>query len=608
MVVGFIVTIATAQTENPRPNILWLSSEDHGPHMGSYGDELATTPHVDALASRGLRYDRAWSNAPVCAPARTALISGLYPQSSGSQHMRSYLPAPANKPFYPEFLRDAGYYCTNNSKTDYNLVAPTDLWAESSTNAHWQNRNDNQPFFAIFNAFVSHESRLRIRPHEPLLDASRITPPPYHPNEPAVRKDWAQYYDTVTLADAAAGRRLAELAEAGLSEDTIVFYFGDHGSGMPGSKRNPNNAGLHVPLIVYIPEKFAHLRPDDYEPGGASDRLVSFVDFAPTLLSLIGITPPDWMQGHAFLGEHIAPRPDFIHGFRGRMDERTDFVRSITDGRYVYVRNFRPDLPAGQFVGYQFRTPTTRIWYDQFVAGQTTPVQSAFWLPTPPEQLYDLHADPHETRNLAEVPALVGVKRRLHAALVDHAREIRDLGFWPEALIHARSAGLSPYDHARQRAAWDPSVIEFADIATLGRADDFDVLAAGLNDNDAVKRYWALRGLLIHDLAGSGVTNESIAERLRDDSPVVRVAAAEVLAHRGRQEGLDTLVRLADPAENNLFISIAALGALDRLGPAAASIHPAVAAFEREAPNLPSSRYSGYIGSLITHLLGEHRL
>lgn len=599
--------LATAQSEAFRPNVLWLTSEDHGPHMGCYGDPLATTPNVDRLATQGLRYNRAWSNAPVCAPARTALISGLYPTSTGGQHMRSAVPVPTDKPLYPTLLRDAGYYTTNNSKTDYNFIVSDDIWDETSNRAHWRNRPEGQPFFAIFNAVQSHESRLRVRPHDPLLDAARITPPPYHPNEPAVRKDWAQYYDTITLVDALAGERLAELAAAGLTEDTIVFYFGDHGSGMPGSKRNPNNAGLQIPLIVYIPEKFAHLRPADYVPGGASDRLVSFVDFAPTLLSLIGIEPPDWMQGRAFLGAHIAPAPAYNHGFRGRMDERTDFVRTVTDGRYVYVRNFRPDLPAGQYVGYQYLTPATRIWHDRWAAGETNAVQSAFWEPTPPEQLFDLSTDPHEVVNLAQDPAQTAVRQRLRQAMLDHAREIRDVGFLPEGEFHRRAAGAAPYDWARTDD-YPEALIAFVDEVTNTNlpAPSREYVLGHFASLDPAERYWMIKGATFR---GSTFLRDYAAalRALRHDlNADVQIAAAEALVRIGDDSGLAILARWADPAEADFFACLAALSAIDNLGAAAASLHDTVAGFPREAINLPHPRYGGYIGNLIEHLLNEH--
>jgi uncharacterized sulfatase len=306
------------------PNILWITCEDTGPELGCYGDKFA---------QRSLRYLTAWSNAPVCAPARTTIISGVYPTSTGGQHMRSEVRMPEFMKMYPQFLRERGYYCTNNSKEDYNLVKPGPVWDESSGQAHWKNRPAGKPFFSIFNLTISHESQIRTRPHTLEHDPARAPLPAYHPDMPEVRHDWAQYYDKVTAMDAQAGQRLAELVDAGLAEDTIIFFYGDHGSGMPRSKRWPYDSGLHVPLIVHVPDKVRDLAPQDYRPGGTTDRLVAFVDLAPTLLSLTGVQPPEWMQGHAFMGRHEAAPQQYLFGFRGRMDERTTWsVRCATSG------------------------------------------------------------------------------------------------------------------------------------------------------------------------------------------------------------------------------------------------------------------------------------
>ena len=225
--------------------------------MGAYGDDYADTPNLDALAAKGMIYTRAWSTAPVCAPARTTLISGVYPPSTGSQHMRSMTRLPASMKMYPQYLRDVGYYATNNSKEDYNLEKPGQVWDESSREAHWRKRKKGQPFFAIFNFTQSHESQLRTRPHEQVHDPAGVRVPAYHPDEPEVRQDWAQYYDKITVVDGLAAEVLAELAQDKLDEDTIVFYYADHGSGMPRNKRWTYNSGLHVPSDRLLPREVA---------------------------------------------------------------------------------------------------------------------------------------------------------------------------------------------------------------------------------------------------------------------------------------------------------------------------------------------------------------
>lgn len=593
--------------DSSKPNILWLTSEDHGPEMGCYGDTLARTPNIDALAAKGMIFKRAWSVAPVCAPARTAIISGVYPSSSGGLHMRSMVPWPREMKLYPEFLRDAGYYCTNNSKEDYNLTKPKDLWHESSPKAHWRNRPSGQPFFAIFNSTKSHESQIRSRPHQAVTDPARVRVPAYHPDTPEVRQDWAQYYDKVSEADADAGRRLKELEEAGLAEETIVFYYGDHGSGMPRSKRWPSNSGLHVPLVVYFPKKWQHLAPKEYKPGGASDRLVSFVDLAPTLLSLAGIRPPDWMQGHAFAGPYQAPPPLYLFGERGRMDERADLVRSVTDGRYVYLRNFFPHVSQGQHVNYQFQTPTTRIWRQWFDEGKTTEAQSLFWrVPKAPEELYDLRSDPDEVRNLANSPEHQAIKERLRNVLRNHMLAVRDVCLVPEGELHTRLPGRPPYEWARDNAIYPlERILETAELASSLEQKALPTLVKRLTDSDSAVRWWAVLGFLMRGEKAVAAHETTLRKALGDASPFVRIAAAEALGRYGDKDSLAaalaTLKELAPANKNGVLVSIPTLAAIEALGNRA---EPILVAVRQLAPNGPSpdGRYNSYVPRLLENL------
>jgi uncharacterized sulfatase len=592
-----------AGSPEDRPNILWLTSEDHGPHMGCYGDRYATTPNVDALAAKGMIYTRAWSCAPVCAPARTTLISGMYPPSTGSEHMRSMVAYPDGKQMFPQLLRAAGYYCTNNAKEDYNLAQPGRVWDESSRQAHWRSRRAGQPFFAVFNSEKSHESRIRQRPHTPLHDPANVRVPAYHPDTPEVRQDWAQYHDCVSLADADAGRRLAELEADGLVDDTIVFYFADHGSGMPRNKRWPYNAGLHVPLVVFIPEKFHKLRPVDYMPGGKSDRLVSFVDFAPTVLSLANVPPPAWMQGHAFLGPFAQPPQAFVYGFRGRMDERIDLVRSVTDGRYVYIRNYMPHRIYGQHLAYMFQTPTTRVWHALHGQGKLTPAQDAFWSAKPPEELYDLSTDPDEVNNLATLPGHRKALARLRKAQQGLALRIRDLGFLPEGEIHARALGSTPYDMGQDDAKYPfERIFATAELASSGSSDAVSTLVQSMGDPDNAVRYWAATGLLIQGQAALQTGHAALTDALTDRSPYVRIGAAEALCRFGSdQDGLraaKTLAALCDWGNYNVFAVIAALNAVEACAGEQALLRESLKRLPSQGP-VPHARYREYIPRLL---------
>jgi len=603
LVLGGAMPSFAADGPAPRPNILWLTSEDHGPHMGCYGDRYATTPNVDALAAKGMLYTRAWSNAPVCAPARTTLISGMYPPSTGSEHMRSMVPFPAGKQMFPQLLREAGYYCTNNVKEDYNLSQPGRVWDESSRQAHWKNRDGDRPFFAVFNSEKSHESRLRARPHTAVHDPAKVRIPAYHPDTPEVRRDWAQYYDVVTAADADAGARLAELEQAGLADDTIVFYFADHGSGMPRNKRWLYDSGLHVPLVVYIPPKFKHLRPSDYAEGGKSDRLVSFVDFAPSVLSMAGIKPPEWLEGHAFLGPFTEPPQPLVYGFRGRMDERQDMLRAVSDGRYVYIRNYMPHKVYGQYLAYMFQTPTTRVWRQMHRDGKLNAAQSIFWNTKPPEELYDLRHDPDEVHNLAGSPEHREILVRLRTAERELALAIRDVGFLPEGEIHERSIGSTPYDMGRDRLKYPlERILKTAELASELKAEGTSELIQSLEDSDSAVRYWAALGLLMRGQAGVSAGRDNLRSELADPSPYVRIVAAEALARFGDASdlglSLSVLEKSADWSQNNVFTAMSALNALDETGDKAADVWIRL----RRSPakgHSPHARYSEYVQRLL---------
>ncbi len=597
------VLAVQTHAEQKLPNILWITSEDNGPHLGCYGDKYAKTPQLDALAAKGMIYLNAWSTAPVCAPARTTLISGLYPPSTGAEHMRSFTRLPAGFKMYPQYLRAAGYYCTNNSKEDYNLAKPGQVWDVGGRRSHWKNRPKGKPFFAIFNHTISHESKIRNRidPADRIHDPAKVRVPAYHPDTPEVRKDWAQYYDRLTQMDAQAGRNLKEIADAGLAEDTIVFYYGDHGSGMPRSKRYPYNSGLHVPLIVYVPEKWKHLAPKDYKAGGKTDRLVGFIDFAPTLLSLAGIKPPAHMQGFAFMGKHAAPPQPYIYGFRGRMDERYDMVRTVRDQRYIYIRNYMPHKIYGQHVAYMFQTPTTQKWHDLYHAGKLNAAQSHFWKTKPAEELYDLQADPDEVNNLAGSKKHATILERLRKAHVEHTFAIRDVGFLPEGQIHSRAGEGAPYTMGHNKKAYPMErVFRAADLASRGGTTD--QLIKLLNDPDSAVRYWGAMGFLMREQKGVAAGQASLRKALNDKAPAVACIAAEALARFGQGKdtalALEKLLALANGDQQTVFTAMLALNALDYTDAKAKPHAAAIAALPRKAKVTPP-RMGNYIIRLI---------
>jgi len=546
-----------------QPNILWITSEDNGPDLGSFGQKYAHTPALDALAADSAIYTHAFATAGVCAPARSTIITGMYPPALGSQHMRSRAPLPEGIRFYSHYLREAGYYCTNNAKKDYNLIEPPGSWDDSSRNAHWKNAPDGKPFFAIFNHTISHESKIRLReqsfPHHKIEDAPV---PPYHPDIPETKRDWAQYHANISKLDGMVAANLKELADAGLLEDTIVFYYGDHGSGMPRHKRCLWDSGIHIPLLIRVPERWSAWR--EVAPGKKTGRLVSFVDLGPTVLSLAGIKPPPNMHGKAFLGEHtVAPR-QYIHAFRGRMDERYDMVRAVRDKRYKYIRNYNPHQVYGQYIAYMFQTDTTRIWKELFDQGKLNAVQSAFWKTKPPVELYDTHADPHEIHNLASSPEHAGQLARLAGELDRWQLEIRDLGFLPEGQMHDRRGSLTPYEFGRNAKKYPLARIKSAaEKAVNARAGDLDQLRNMMRDPDAAVRYWGATGCILLAEKAAPVRRD-LLKLCGDSSADVRTAAAQALFKQG-EGGRAIVVLQAVMEEKNAFSRLRAMNVLDHM-------------------------------------------
>lgn len=438
---------ASVGRKQARPNILWITCEDTSPDLGCYGDQYARSPNLDRLAQQSARYTNAFTVAGVCAPSRSGIITGMYPTSIGTHHMRSQAVPPDFVRCFPEYLRAAGYYCTNNSKTDYNFAAPRTAWDESSTKAHYRNREPGQPFFSVFNITVTHESFIRAAPAEfarltaavpdqDRHDPARAPLPPYYPDTPVVRRDVANYYDLVTAMDIEAGRLLRQLDEDGLAENTVVFFYGDHGRGLSRSKYWIYDSGIHIPLLIRWPGKL--------EAGSTCARMVSGVDFGPTVLSIAGVKAPPHMQGRAFLGDHAAAPRRYIHAARDRIDETYDIIRCARDERFKYIRNYQPCKPYGQFMYDMERMPTMqemrRLHFEAAIRQKKLegPMGLFFAPEKPVEELYDTTTDPHEIRNLASMPEHRGTLVRMREAHEQWKKETGDLGLIPEPELQER--------------------------------------------------------------------------------------------------------------------------------------------------------------------------
>lgn len=595
-----------------RPNILWISAEDVGPHLGTYGDDYADTPRLDSLASSGLTYRHAWSNLPVCAPARTAMAAGMYARSLGAQHMRSFVDLPPGMKLFPQYLYDAGYFTTNKSKEDFNVPKPGSLWSEHGDDAHWRHREGDQPFFSVFNTGLTHESSTAHAEVQVDEAETEYPIPAFQPDLPETHRNWATYYRQVAEMDRWAGKRLKELEEAGLTDETIVFFWGDHGPGLPRGKRFAYNFGLRVPLIVYVPPKYRDaLAPSDYEPGAVTDRPVSFVDFGPTVLSLAGIEPPPHVQGRAFMGEYEAPERDHLYGARGRMDERIDMVRTVRDTRFQLIRNYMPHRRHGQYVEYLHRNPVMDTWQRLHEEGQIDPPASFYWTAKPPIELYDLNEDPDQVENLAYDPAYQDVRHRLMRQLHEHQAEIRDTGFLPEAQIHSRPAdGTSPYTMAQDPAQYPLERIRTAAERAADRGlSDVPALIEDLSHRDAAVRYWAVTGLLVRGQDAVWPHRERIVTVMQEDeAPTVRVVAAEALARYGKDVHLrrarQALLELGNPEASDPFAAIAALNVVDKLDEHMLPIRDELARLAKRPSNGPR-RASGYTERLLEKILSD---
>ena len=552
-----------------RPNILWIVSEDNNPYIGAYGDKLAQTPAIDALAGKGLLFRHVYSNAPVCAPSRFGILTGVYPESCApAHHMRAVASLPKAFRTYPELMRQAGYFCTNNAKTDYNCdIDPKAIWDVQGKEGHWRKRPADKPFLAVFNYETTHESMI-FRPTQGRVTPAMVSLPPFVPDTPGMRQDYASYYNLIEKMDGQLAERLAELEADGLHEDTIVFHYSDNGGVLPRSKRYCYEEGHRCEMVVYVPPKWRHLMPQP--PGTEIATPVSFIDLAPTVLALAGVAQPAQMRGKPFLTPDAKPQR-YAFGMRNRMDERYDFIRTVTDGRWRYIRNYMPHRPWGQHQAFAWLARGYQDWEAAHRAGTLNAEQDRFFQRKPFEELYDLAADPHEIRNVATDAPARATLERFSTALDAHMVEINDNGFIPEGL-----AGEG-YHESRDPAVYPlHQVMALAATAARGEAANLPAFRAALVSPNPVLRYWGATGLLILGTdAAPGLVD--LHRAMRDDpAPQVRVVAAEAVATLGGADAaVASLTALIDQPPS-WQVQLQALNALTFIGTAALPALPSV--------------------------------
>lgn len=533
--------------QQPRPNVVWLVSEDNSVHfLKLFDSHGAATPRIAELASHGVIFEHAFSNAPVCSVARTTLATGCYAPRIGTQYHRRSVPVPLpdGVRMFPEYLKKAGYYTANNRKTDYNAIPGNAVWDDSSGKATWRNRNPEQPFFYMESFPVCHESSLHFSNKTMQTETLQNDPdsvfiPPYHPDTATFRYTYARYHDRIQQMDQQIGKVVDRLRDDGLLEDTFIFYFGDHGGVLPRGKGYAYESGLHVPLVVRIPERWkSHV---DVEPGSRQSGFVRFIDFGPTVLNLAGIEVPDGMDGRAFLGPHVTAQEvnqrDEAFGYADRFDEKYDFVRTLRKGRYKYIRNYQPFNFDGLQNNYRYRMLAYQEWRELYHAKKLNAAQRQFFEPRPAEQLFDLQTDPHEVHNLASSPEHAAILQDLRERLTKKVKALPDLSFVPESVL-AEQAFQNPVKFGQQNQTLIARLVDVANLSLLPVEKALPELRQALTSEDRLVRYWGL--IACSSLQITEPDLVKLAQKLasQDSDRLVRVRAAEFLG----------LTEHADPA------------------------------------------------------------
>ena len=566
VIICWFIELSYSAEPTKRPNFVFIVSEDNSIHyLRLYGNKLGITPNIERLADNGLTFNHAFSGAPVCSVARSTLATAMHAPRVGFQyHRKSALASlpPGVKP-WSQVLRENGYYTTNNAKTDYNFnVNRKEVWDMSSNKATWRNRpNKAMPFFHMQSFADSHESRLHF-PLKQMETPTKTSPDdvmlqPYFPDTPIMRYTKARYYDRIRVIDSQVGKIVNQLKEDGILEDTFVFYFGDHGGVMPRSKGYAYESGLHVPLVVRIPENFKKLI--DHKRGTRTNGFVSFIDFGPTLLNLASISVHKELDGQAFFGKGVSAADlanrDEVFGHADRFDEKFDMVRTYRKGKWKYIRNYQSYYADGLQNNYRYRQLAYDNWRNLYRAERLNPVQRQFFERRSVEQLFNLEKDPHEVTNLAADPAQSKRLAEMRGLLKNKIKSINDLSFYPEnrMVTTALNDGVA---FGREHAKQISRLSDLADTALRPFSEVKQALASSLQSKGALRRYWALK---VCSNFGEKAKSLAIAAMplLNDKNLMVRVRAAEFLGSIKAVDPMPTLYGVVNNAETEQALMIA---------------------------------------------------
>ncbi len=507
---SFFLPLSRLSSHIKKPNILCITCEDISPFLGCFGDRIAKTPNLDQLASEGIKFTNLFSCSGVCAPSRFALITGMYPSACGANNMRtsSYLPdgippyeavPPPQVKCVSEYLRANGYYCTNNQKTDYQFKVPITAWDECSNRAHWKNRPEGMPFFSIFNLMTTHESQVWDRANDPVtILPEDVQVPPYFPDTPIMRRDIARVYNNITIMDREVGELIDEVKKADLLEETIIIFYSDNGGPLPRGKRELCDTGLNVPMIIRFPgKKYA---------GTEVDELISFVDIPPTIMSLAGIEPPEYMHGHAFLGKYKSEPRTYIFAARDRMDSEYDVRRAVRDKRFKYIRNYRPEIGCYQDIKFRKNLESMKELLRLRDEGKLNKKQMYWFRKTKsPEELYDLSNDPYELNNVADDPAYREELIRLRKV---HEKWLEEIGDDP--LRSEKKLVWSMWQGGVQPVTDAPKIFRYGDSIKITCATKEASIAYQINGKGYSKDHWFLYTKPFKTEAGNEITATAI--------------------------------------------------------------------------------------------------